>query len=789
MLSGTSLAWYDSEANALAPGGGSKPLGTLGLTKACEIEPVDGEKAAAIIASGKEAAGGSSNSSAGAASGPGLSRLNSTASMAGWASPERPYGGGGGSKDDGEGGFSATAAKVEPTHVLTVTSDGKLVLTAAAGSEGDREAWVTLMRCASDPDRYPLPPRPPISITRPQPRTISHRLTKGGSSAPLLAGSSNYALAASPSASLSASPATPAASPGGDESPSALNVSGISNSSSVASVNGNPFGNSALLSPNYESGGGSSASSSAGDGRPALSDGFTRRSSSRSVEAEISAGAAAHPQQSNHDDGSPAAAAVAGSSGGRLSPASALAAVAAQAESFADRMQADVDRLTSLQAELDAKEFQKQAQVEEEERAKAAAEAARQAEIDRIRAEERQKLMRELGLTPNADIAALVRDAPPPPPPPPPVAAAATASAPGTPPQRNLSDEQLNMLPPASRALAERLAAVEAELAKERAVSALRSKQYEMDSTYARENAARMARERDQSRMRQREVEIELERQQLIAKQAAMELELERKRSKLNYTVNVVKTIEVDRGVGPHAAAAGGEVDVDVTAAMSHATGRPPLPRAPSAYEMKAAGGNPPSASASSSSEHLHDITSSPPSLAGLDRRSMRRASLLGRQVLQSQQPPPPQAQQQELQQAHEEAQPAATSQESVEQAQHHQQQQHNETAPHMDEGSPSPSDQPQQTPSDSDAASTSQQQEPGQDTLRVQAEQPVAPTPAWECGPLEGERGIMRKRIGDYLLRRTPSASSSPAQAAYLTDVVVPSVEDALYRDAAGES
>jgi len=58
----------------------------------------------------------------------------------------------------------------------------------------------------------------------------------------------------------------------------------------------------------------------------------------------------------------------------------------------------------------------------------------------------------------------------------------------------------------------------------------------------------------------------------------------------------------------------------------------------------------------------------------------------------------------------------------------------------------------------------------------------------AWECAADAGERAAMRRRITDYLLRRTPNALNNEAQARYLSDVVVPSVEEALYRDAAGE-
>lgn len=76
----------------------------------------------------------------------------------------------------------------------------------------------------------------------------------------------------------------------------------------------------------------------------------------------------------------------------------------------------------------------------------------------------------------------------------------------------------------------------------------------------------------------------------------------------------------------------------------------------------------------------------------------------------------------------------------------------------------------------------------PSPPTLPESPTESPAPPAVWTCKPTEGERGLMRKRVTEYLLRRTPAASTNAAQAAYLTDVVVPSVEDSLYRDAAGE-
>ena len=248
---------------------------------------------------------------------------------------------------------------------------------------------------------------------------------------------------------------------------------------------------------------------------------------------------------------------------------------------------------------------------------------------------------------------------------------------------------------------------------------------------------------------------------------AAYELELERKRSKLNYTVNVVKTIEIERQIAASAAATG----VDVTAASDHA--RPPLARPPSAYSMHLAArketlaaeaaaqqlqqqqqqqqSQPPS-SASGSASSISSFAPLPgqaafdaaggaaaaSSASGFDRRSQRRSSLLGM---------PASAPASSASSA-----PATAAQEAA-------------SSPAFSPSPPS-SASASSAPAESFAASSSS---------------------PWICGPAEGERAAMRKRITEYLLRRTPSAAGSPAQAAYLADVVVPSVEECLYRDAQG--
>jgi proteasome lid subunit RPN8/RPN11 len=59
--------------------------------------------------------------------------------------------------DDAAGG--GDGGDGEPTHVLLVTGQEggakETTLSLAAGNETDRDAWVTLLRCASDPERFP----------------------------------------------------------------------------------------------------------------------------------------------------------------------------------------------------------------------------------------------------------------------------------------------------------------------------------------------------------------------------------------------------------------------------------------------------------------------------------------------------------------------------------------------------------------------------------------------------------------------------------------------------------
>lgn len=674
VLSGPRLAWYDSEANALAPGGASKPLGSIALLKTAEIEPVDGDKAAVILAHGKESASGSKTGGKGA------------------GATKRSDDGDAGEAEagDGEAGSgSSSGSSNQPTHVLLVTgaeggkANGNLSL--AVGNESDRDTWVTLLRCAADPERYPLPPRQPILVSRPQSQAPDAAgkapLSRLSSTASLPSGGADEEQSAAAAAPASVSVAAAdllvtISESDSDEGPNtrtnARNPFAAPSAPEAASVLPAAVGTSSSNDQGLAANGPAvHAAAAAAPPAAASAPVVSLESASATVAAALAAiGGSTSTFNSSIDSGEPPAPVtpLQQTAGGGKSARPPRPVISAPAPSVASdgSQPGDDESPRAMRERIRREELER----------------IRREEGDRIRREERSRIMRELGLSPGTDVAALARHAAP----------EEVVPAPAL--------LQSDLLSPQSRALAERLAASEAELARERAQSALRVKQYEVATSRASERASRAERERDESRMRQRDSETELERQRLVARQAALELELERKRSKVNYTVNVVRTVEVP---GPAAAA-----QVDVTAPAQEAAPQPqPQPL--------------------------------------VDRRS-RRGSLLGPA---SPVPPP--------------APLSSSSEASSESAE----------APGGAHAASAPS------------ASGSRGAESAAPEAPAQAD---APAGAWSCEPSEGERGLMRRRVTDYLLRRTPSASSSPAQAAYLADVIVPSVEDALYRDAAGE-
>jgi len=81
-------------------------------------------------------------------------------------------------------------------------------------------------------------------------------------------------------------------------------------------------------------------------------------------------------------------------------------------------------------------------------------------------------------------------------------------------------------------------------------------------------------------------------------------------------------------------------------------------------------------------------------------------------------------------------------------------------------------------------------EEEGGESASPATAVESVVPPPEqpslWTAGPLAPERMAMKRRVFEFLLKRS-SASTDPSQAAYLSDTVVPAVEENLYEGCEG--
>ena len=182
-------------------------------------------------------------------------------------------------------------------------------------------------------------------------------------------------------------------------------------------------------------------------------------------EGDGAAGASAAPP---HIHGRPP------SSAAPATPAPAAAATASTSEREAIRRE-ELERL----------------QLEERERLQR---EEREREREAIRREERERLRAEMGLPPTP-------------------AAAPTPGADASSATTGAS--------PGGADLVARLAQLEAELARERALAAQRAKEAAVAAAVARNTASRLERDKNESRMRQRELEIEVERQGAVAKMGA----------------------------------------------------------------------------------------------------------------------------------------------------------------------------------------------------------------------------------------------------------------------------